>query len=1124
MLSYIKRITALVLAAAAAASLASCGLIEKITGGDEPGGSDTPAPTTVPAPKTGNRIVLNEAVSSCVNSHSDPVFGSADWIELINPTDTEADISGVSVCDSPDMRGALVFPEGTVVAPGGLITVLCVSGAENASSGSGFVAPFGISSSGENLFIESASGVADVYAIPALPEDISYARTDDGSYGYSVPTFGAPNGTVYASLDELLDLNPASDALRISELVPGREGWVELVNSGSETISLSSYFLSDSEGDHSKWRFPEMSLEPGGFVVAELNDLDPDSPLTASFKLGKDENAIFLYDTRGKLIDSLEFQIPLLAGLSVVPAEGGAAYTAEITKGGPNSDALFTTLEWIDLDPADPSVRLYINEVLASNKYSAIDCYGDRSDWVELYNPSENPAYLNEYYLSDDPADPLKWQLPQAALLPGERVVIFLSGKEGTETELHAPFSLSNGESIVLSTLNGMKRDVIEIPADLPSNVSIGRNSANELRYYTAPTPGAPNSTYSFDHYSASMFASESLYINEVSAAAPARSGGTDWIELYNGTGSSMSLSGWSLTDDLDEPAKFTFGSTSISAGGYAVVTCSDSAKAGSGRAAFSVSNTGETLFLLDPNGFVRDVFATGVTRPGTTSGRAADTRDGVRCFFVTPTKGSRNSNPYSGVTAEPTFSKSGLYCSSAFDLTISCTTPGAEIRYTTDGSDPTTSSMLYTEPIRVSSSTVIKATAYHDGLLKSPVGVKTYLFVDSHTVPVISISLSKSDYSRMYVASQNSQTGAVTKGDEVSCYMEYYVDGRLAISSGAGVRVSGASTSLYSQKSLGLYFRAGYGRSSLDFPLFEGCDVTSFRSLVLRNAGQDAPYARMRDAYMSRVCQGMKIDVAYIQPVAVYINGDYRGLYDMKENLNEDYLVSHYGVDRDKVEIIARNGKVLSGDRARWYDVRHLCQNLDFSKTENYEKLLKLVDVDGVIDYLIARTYFYDGDMFNQKYWHTYDNSIKWRPVFFDSDYAMNGNYVGGNILPLYFKKEGFTTFHGSVINMDLFYALNQNKEWRDKFITRYIYVVNHQFKASRALAIFDELVAEYKPEIRRQIARWHMPSSYDKWSSEVSAFRSCVERRASYALRNLRNYYHLSESQFEEYVRRAG
>lgn len=942
------------------------------------------------------------------------------------------------------------------------------------------------------------------------------------------PATAAPEGSAESEdapeiTSEAFTEAPGAYQLHLSELVPGQHGWAELVNTGNESIDVSAYSLTDDPETPHKWTFPSMELAPGALIVAELNEDDPSSPLSASFKIGKSENAVYVFNNRGENVDSLEFEIPVPEGVSVIPAEGGVVYTSHITKGEPNSDSVFTSLEWVQLDPSSPAVRLYINEVLPSNKYSVIDSYGDRSDWVELLNPTDDPVDLGEFYLSDDPEDLLKWRLPETELPSKGYALIFLSGKESVEGEIHAPFSLSNGESICLSTLDGMITDIIGIPDDMSSNISIGRDSANELRYYTAPTPRKSNSTHALDHYvDSGPFDPGSLYISEVSAVAPARSGSRDWVELHNGSSSSIPLTGWALTDDIDEPDKYVFEGGSVSAGGYAVLTCSSDASKGSGRAPFSISNSGDTLYLIDPNGFVRDVFSTGVTNVGITSGRANGSEDGARCFFSSATKGSKNASALTGICAEPVFSVNSLYCSSSFPLEISCATPGAEIRYTTDGSGPTSSSKLYSGPIQISSSTVIKAVAYRDGYARSPVGVKTYLFHKEHTLPVVSISLSSSDYSRMYVASQN-EKGAITKGDEVSCYMEYYVDGRLAISTGAGVRVSGASTALYAQKGLGLYFRSGYGRSSVDYPFFKGCDVTSFRSLTLRNGGQDAPHARMRDSYMSRVCQGLNIDVAYVQPVIVYINGQYRGIYDLKDNLNEDYLVSHYGINRNRAEIIARNGKVLSGDRALWYDVRHMCQQLDFSKKDNYERLLKYVDADCVIDYLIARTYFYDGDMFNQKYWHSTDNKIKWRPVFFDSDYAMMGNSAGGNILPLYFKKEGFTTFHGSVINMDIFCALNQNKEWRDKFITRYIYVVKNVFGTSRALSKFDSLVNEYKPEIRGQIEKWHMPSSYDSWQKEVSSFRACVEKRPSYALKNLRSFYGLSEAQFHEYEKAA-
>ena len=298
---------------------------------------------------------------------------------------------------------------------------------------------------------------------------------------------------------------------------------------------------------------------------------------------------------------------------------------------------------------------------------------------------------------------------------------------------------------------------------------------------------------------------------------------------------------------------------------------------------------------------------------------------------------------------------------------------------------------------------------------------------------------------------------------------------------------------------------------------------MKSFRSLTLRNAGQDAPNARIRDAYMSRVCQGLNLDVAYVQPVVVYINGEYRGLYDLKENMNEDYVASHHGVDRETVEVIRRNGKCIAGSDEQWYKMFKMCAQLDFSKDENYEKLKKLVDVECVMDYVIARTYFYDWDMYNQKYWHTNDNKVKWRPVFYDSDYALYGNNVNGSNLPRYFDPNGVSSAHGFITKMDLFCACNQNKQWRDAFITRYIYVVKYRFNKDRALRLFDSLVNELKPEIRDQIKRWHMPSSYDKWTSEVSALRSCIEKRPAAALKILKKYYGLSDSQFAEYEKAA-
>lgn len=93
-----------------------------------------------------------------------------------------------------------------------------------------------------------------------------------------------------------------------------------------------------------------------------------------------------------------------------------------------------------------------------------------------------------------------------------------------------------------------------------------------------------------------------------------------------------------------------------------------------------------------------------------------------------------------------------------------------------------------------------------------------------------------------------------------------------------------------------------------------------------------------------------------------------------------------------------------------------------DISGSAKYEKLCQWVDVDYFMDYLIAQTYFANGDMFNQKYWRTTDYKIKWRPIYYDLDLALGSSSPTRNVLPSYFNAEGVPSQDGSLTNMDIY------------------------------------------------------------------------------------------------------
>jgi len=354
--------------------------------------------------------------------------------------------------------------------------------------------------------------------------------------------------------------------------------------------------------------------------------------------------------------------------------------------------------------------------------------------------------------------------------------------------------------------------------------------------------------------------------------------------------------------------------------------------------------------------------------------------------------------------------------------------------------------------------------------------------------------------------------------------YCAYYeAGGALGVKLPCGLRVNGASTLTMAQKSLTIYLRGGYGRSSITYPFFGDYPIDTFSSLVIRNSGQDASVARMRDSFFSLAVAGLNIETVATRPVVVYINGEYWGIYDLNENQNEDFLAAHYGADPDKVEIIRRNTTALAGSNQDFKRVRAFGLNRNLADDALYAEFLQWVDEDYFIDYLVAQTYFTNGDMFNQKYWHTIDNSIKWRPVYYDLDFALRGS-ASRNILNSYFNPEGVPSQDLSLTNMDIFVGLRKNAAWRDRFCARYVDVVLNHFAPERLTALLDEYAAALRPEMARHIRRWGHPSSVSSWERSVKDLRELLEQRGSYALKQLQSNFGLSDAVMATYREAAG
>ena len=1068
------------------------------------------------------KIYINEIVSSNKQSLTDPDLGSPDWIEIYNPSQTALDISGYGLSDSTNDFHKFVFPEGTIIGP---CQFLIVYAGDNDGKTVSTVpcTGFGLSKNGDNLyFTDTYYNLLSDIKIPALVSDVSYAKKSNGDFGFcSKPTPGAENidTDIFDSLDEAVSI-PDYSGLSITEVMPSSAAdgpWIELYNHSDVPIPLNYFYLSDTATNYKRYQLPESLLQPGCYVIVYADGVENGKrEYEASFKIGKNDTGVYLSGLDGTLVSSLTWENPVPNGISVLADENGnTCYSVTPTPGEINSD---NTVASVSVGDSIYGGDIIINEFLRKNKNSITDSDGDHCQWVELYNRSKDPVNLSDYFLSDNENDLFKFGLPSVVVDPGAFCIIFLSGKTDAKgDEIHAPFKIGKDETkLFLTYIKNMTTDVFEVPLGTGANVSVGRDENQNTEYYAQPTPGTKNAKGFETADSIGCFNNQSVFISEVFATAKVGDKTTDWVELYNGGTTDISLAGWCLSDTYDNPVKWTISeNANIPAGGYCVVDVNSLSESPDSKA-FSVSSSGERLILSDNEGIVIDTFSSGYLRPGFSSGRIENDTEGNRVFFLHPTRGKKNDSAfYTGYVSNPVLSCTDLYCDKSFSLSLQSSTENSQIYYTLDGSDPSEDSEMYTGPIQISSNTVIKAVAVSQNLLNSDIVYQTFLFGEKHTIPVLAVAIDPAGFKKVSSASK-------THKPEYLARASYYTsDGELGINFSAGMKAKGQGTVSYRQKSFSFSFRGGYGQKSVTYPFFDDCKYTTFYSLVIRNSGQDYDTCRIRDSFCSRIVRGMNLDYAATRPVAVYINGSYWGLYDLNEELNADYLVTHYGVNKEDVDFVKRNEYALKGSSKGYLDARAMGRNANLSDDGVFAEYLTMVDSDYCTDYIIAQTFIINSDMFNQKFWHTKDNQVRWRPVFYDLDFGFNAaSSSKRNLLPAYFSESGIPSHDGSLTNLDVFVGLKKNKTWRTQFIERYVQLICTQFSTAELNKVLDEMVEEIRPEMKRHIERWGHPGTMSEWEENINTLRKRLGSRPSDALDNLKTYFKLSDSYINELV----
>ena len=953
-----------------------------------------------------------------------------------------------------------------------------------------------------------------------------------------------------------------ADAVALSEIMISNKGsvpdnlggypdYIELHNGSSERADISGYGLSDSLLEGAKYVFPAGTvLEPGAYVVVWCSG-DAEDGMHAPFKLSAGEEAV-LFDASGRPLDTAVLN-SVDSGM-VLRREGEVWTQAKPCPGYPKTEEGMAEYEASLKETED--IGLCINEFMASNATTICDSFGSYSDWIELYNSTDTDMDISGFGISDNLSQPMKYRFPDGTTIAAKGyLVVFCSGNEGMQNgELHAPFGLrSYGEDVVIANRAGRIIDSYSFK-NQETDVSMARipDGAGEFQSNSQPSPGYPNTGAGYSAFdAANRLPLGGVYISEFGGSTG--SVATDWVELHNSTGSAVSLAGYGLSNNPKNPAKWVFPDISIEPGEYLLLYATgsaDKAQKKNLKLNFCISSTGEALFFFDPNGKLIDKLSAGRMRSGQSYGR--DGSDN-RFYYAEPTPGAQNGKGYEGITQLPAFSVTpGIYDNA---VTVAITAgEGETIRYTTDCTTPNASSEVYSGELSISKNSVIRAAAFRDGYLSGDVATATYLFRSdgvNHALPVVTLV---TDPDNLW----NSKTGIYATGDQFDPDAASYADtlqsatyyqakfateeqvdtiwekpaafslfddnGKQVFTQNVGIRIAGSFGRGRAQKGFNVIARKEYGKGSMEYPFFENRPYKEYKAVVLRAGAQDQNRSKIRDELASGLLEGTDINILYqaYRPTVLYLNGEYWGVYFLKEKRNRFFVAQHENTENNVDLAIGKGFKQRTyGDNSDWVSLYEYATTHDLSSAEAYAYVSERMDVDSFRDYMIAEIYNGNTDTYNFQYYRL--KGGKWKFIFYDFCWGFQS--PGHETLAFRMGKTP-----SDVCSAKLFAAMLQNKGWRDSFCRRFGELLNTAFAPERVSALIEELYGYVEPEIKREREKFNKDTfmgvkqpntnlgTYEGFQSEISKLKDFAQRRPEELKRQLQSNLGLSDSYMKE------
>lgn len=940
----------------------------------------------------------------------------------------------------------------------------------------------------------------------------------------SLFSFLFDKNTINLNKEDLNDKDININSLVINEIVTSNNGiitdsegnlydYIEIYNGSNEDINLKNYGLSDEE-QKVKWTFPEMIVKSKNYIVISLSG-NKKNALNATFKLkSSGGEVITLFKPNGKVIDGVE-TIALDSNNCMARNQDGTWVVQDKPTPGfsNNKEGHENFLKSLI---SEDEKSIVINELLAENKGNFKNSNNEYSGYIEIKNISDKTVDITNYSISNSEDISFKWQFPSMKLKAGEVVLVYTSGTSRKEGELNSSFKLKNKDGVAILTNN--KGKVIDkvMYNNLANGVAYIKQGDKFLTNNSI-SPGYQNTVDGIKEFQKKYLNHpKELIINEVmnsNYSYLSQNGGNyyDWIELYNNSDNTISLKEYCLTTTTNNICMYNLPDVKLEKGKYYILMASGDENLSNDKykhANFKISQT-ESIYLSKSNNIVDSILISNVPK-GYSYGKGTNYGN---YYFSKPTPNAKNSNGTQAVSYVPYASiKSGTYKD-----TISVALNGyGNIYYTLDGSIPKESSKVYSSPLTIKKTTVLRIMSKESGKLSSEVETYSYIINENHNVAIMSIAIDPSD-----LRTVNANTSLNSTVIE-PCDVELIEKDGTGFKIGAGLKLFGGSTRSYKKKSYEIKFKKEFGETQLNYKVFKNVDSSVYDSLVLRTGSQDEfQYNDQRTVIKDVVAtsimgENTDVDVQDYKSIILYVNGSYHGIYFIREKVDETFIANHYNVNatKENTNILRIDGEVKSGNNKSYNSMINFINNNSLSNNTNYNKIKEQVDIENLCDFWVAEMWTANYDILNVRYFSNPNvDKGKWKFIFYDLDSGFfrtsNNSYIE------YTNSSGMGAWNFSTT---LLRNLMKNSEFKKTFLERLSYNLKNTWTYNNVVKKTDEIINEFgKDEFKRNAEKWG--NSYSKWNTSIDRMKKFAKNRNSYMVKQAKSYFNLTNSEVEKY-----